>query len=398
MKAGEFNGVAGECIERTATVDDRQGPVSFCYFLPKPIPRSEEVVLNIETFQKASEAALALGELKGLAKNIGNLPLFVSAYMRKEAVVSSRIEGTIVSLKDVFISEAGNERKMQSEQMKEVRNFLLSMQWGLDKFSERKPIDIPLIHSMHYLLLQNVRGASTDLGAFRKRQNWIGNPEDKNILKAVYIPPAESHVQELMEYLFNYMDISTNPAKLIDIGLMHYYFETIHPYEDGNGRLGRALILLYMMQLNILDVPLLYMSPYFDRNKDQYYELLMTARKTGNYIAWINFFLDGVKEISESTCKMVHKMIELYDSYKKKLGEHRATSTAYELLDCFFKNPYARPTFLLSQFKEEKKNYPLIKRALDTLVECDIITEVSSERRNKLYRANGVLEILDKPF
>lgn len=381
------NNFAGTLIQNVQIINGKT--INYSYFLPNKLPKQIEI--NHSLILKLEEANLNLGELKGLTKNIGNIKLFVSIYKRREAVLSSKIEGTRVSLTDIFLSEAGSKEKENYLDIKEVLNYIRALDFGLSELQKGKKIDVNLLNQMHYILLHKVRGSRNTVGEFRRVQNWIGR--SNNIEDAEYIPPDSKHIDELMEFLFQFMNEENNVPKLIKIGLMHYFFESIHPYEDGNGRIGRTLILLYLNQLKIMDIPLLYLSPFFERNRDKYYDFLMKVREEWDYNSWLLYFLDGISEISIETAQKVKTLIELNNEYKRRLKNLNATSITYSLLDNFFENPYSTIPKLQ---KEHSKNYPLIKRGITYLLDAKILIEITRQKRNKFYVAPEILNIVEK--
>lgn len=394
MDNSKFNGKAGKLVRRSATFGREF--IEFDYFSPRKLPPMKEFCKDMSIMEKSNEANRHLGELQGLVKNIGSLNLFTDAYMRKEAVDSSEIEGTFVSLTDVFLSEAGSKKpNLSNPNVIEVVNFINSLEYAIKKLKSGQNIDKEFINEMHKFLLENVRGQEKLVGEYRKQPNWIKSKgATKDILDADFVPPSEEEVERLMNYLLDYLSEKDGFMRLIKAGLIHYYFETIHPYEDGNGRLGRALILLYFIKSEVLEEPILYLSPYFKKHKEVYYSLLTEVREKGNYNKWIKFFLEGITETSINTSKKVKKLIELYNTYKKKLTDIRATPISYLILDKFFETPYFYITNLQEELKES--NYPKIKRGMKHLVECGIIKEFTSQRRNKIFLASEILDVLEE--
>lgn len=387
MNLDRFNGGAGELIRQKGVINGKE--LEYSYFLPKELPA--QLPLTNQVAKKLSDANLYLGELKGLAKNIKNINLFIGIYKTKEAVVSSKIEGTRVSLTEAFLSEAGDKEKSNYLNRLEVMNYLNALNFSLEKISQGNKVNKDLINHTHYLILQKVRGANRAVGQYRKTQNWIGSSYD--IANSIYIPPHSNHIDSLMNYLFSFMDKIDDIPPLIKIGLMHYYFETIHPYEDGNGRVGRTLILLYFHQLGILNKPLLYLSPFFEKYRDDYYNYLMKVREEADYINWLNFFLEGVSQVSIDTCERLRKLIDLHEDYEKRLKKAKATRLSSEVLDKLFENPFStipRLQVLLNT------NYQLTMRAVNYLKKCNIITEYTYRKRNKFYRAEEILNIIEK--
>lgn len=394
MNFKNFNGKAGKLIRRWASFGKES--IEFDYFSPRKLPDMKEFCKDISIMEKSNEANRCLGELQGLVKNIGSLNLFTDAYMRKEAVDSSEIEGTFVSLTDVFLSEAGSKKPtLMNLNIREVVNFVNSMDYSIKQLQKGKSIDKDLINNMHKFLLKQVRGEDKLIGEYRKQQNWIKDKgATKDILEADFVPPSEKEVERLMSYLFDYINEKDGFMRLIKAGLIHYYFETIHPYEDGNGRVGRTLILLYFIKSGVLDEPILYLSPYFKKYKEVYYSLLMEVRETGNYGKWIKFFLEGVTETSINTSKKIKELIKLYNDYKNRLTETRATPLSYLILDKFFENPYYYIFQLQAKFPNE--NYPKIRRGIQCLIDCGILHEFTTHKRNKIFYSSEVLDILEE--
>ena len=374
---------AGRFLSGSAVINGKKE--RFDYFYPNPLPR----YLNIpdKTAKKLETAASSLGELKGLSNMVHNINLFISLYKGKEAVLSSKIEGTQTSLNDLLLSEARNQKSNLIGDLMEVSNYKIALNFGYKKIQEGYDVSSDLINRMHFFLLRGVRGWDKHLGGYRKVQNWIGKP-DSNIREAEFVPPPPQFVNNSMNSLFSYMREKSSIPDLVRIALMHYQFESIHPYEDGNGRIGRLLVILYLTKLNVLDKPLLYISPYIESNKELYYDLLTDVRKTGDYIPWVDFFLDGVAQTAEDTSKKIKQMIGLYDTYKEKLKNSNLTT--YEVLDMFFQNPYVSVS---KAARTLKKNYPLVLRSFKRLKDAGIIKEIH-KKRNAIFVSAEILRII----
>lgn len=392
MNLPRFNGKAGKLIRRSATFGKEF--MEFDYFSPNELPSMKEFCNDLSLMEMSNEANRAIGELHGLINNIGmigTIKLFVQPYLRKEAVDSSEIEGTKVSLTDVFLSEAGNKKpEILNPNVKEVVNFVNALDYAINELKKGERISKELLNSVHQILLEGTRGYDKLIGNYRKQQNWI---EGNDVLDARYVPPSEKEVEGLMNYLLEYVNQGEGFMRLIKTGLIHYYFETIHPYEEGNGRVGRTLILLYLIQAKILNEPILHLSPYFKRYKENYYNLLMNVRETGDYNRWIKFFLTGLTEVATNTSNKVRKLVTLYNSYRKKLVDSKATTISFKLLDKFFERPYSYITLLQEELKED---YPKTKRGLDYLLKCHIIHLYIKQKRNKIYLAPEILKILEE--
>ncbi|HIG98043.1 TPA: Fic family protein [Candidatus Woesearchaeota archaeon] len=388
MESNRFNGKAGTVIEGKGLVDGSEQ--TYSYFLPKKFP--DDLVFSNNTIKLLANANLCVGELKGLAKNItrSTLDLFIKAYKRREAWLSTKIEGTNVSLTDVFLSEAGNKGKKDVGNIREILNYIHSLDKALKRLENGVDINKDLINEMHFNLLKRVRGSHRNLGEYRRVQNWI---DGKTWQNSGFIPPHYEKVESLMQDLFAYMKREDDIPRLIKIALMHYYFETVHPYEDGNGRLGRALITLYLIKQKIIEEPVLYVTPFFEKNRRQYYDLLTKVRAEGDYLSWLNFFLDGVCQTSQETSKKIKILIKLREDYHKRLKEISATPLSFTLADLFFENPYWSIPHII-EFKI-KKNYPLIKRGIDNLLKIGLVTEYTARKRNKFYVAREIATVFE---
>ncbi|MBI2143831.1 Fic family protein [Candidatus Woesearchaeota archaeon] len=388
MEANRFNGTAGSIIEERGIIDGKEQ--SYKYFLPKEIP--DNLAFPNPTIKLLANANLCIGELKGLAKNISKstLDLFIKAYKRREAWLSTKIEGTNVSLSDVFLSEAGSIEKRGYRDIKEIINYIHSLNNALERLSNGFDINKDLVNEMHDKLLRGVRGSNRLLGEYRKVQNWI---DGKHWQSAGFIPPHYNKVENLMENMFAFMRKEDDIPRLIKIGLMHYYFETIHPYEDGNGRLGRTLITLYLIKQGIIEEPIFYVTPFFEKNRRRYYDMLTKVREEGDFLSWLNFFLNGICQTSQETSKKIKVLIKLREEYHKKLEEINANTISFTLLDLFFENPF----WSIPHIKKYKikKNYPLIKRGINNLMEIGLVMEHTIRRRNKFYGAREIVNVFE---
>jgi Fic family protein len=392
MDLPKFNAKAGKLVRRSATFGREF--MEFDYFFPNNFPDMKEFCNDISLIELSNEANRTIGELHGLINNIGrigSLKLFVEPYLRKEAVDSSEIEGTRVSLTDVFLSEAGSKKpEILNPNVKEVVNFVRAIDYALGELKKGNKVSKELLNNVHKILMEGTRGQDKLIGAFRKQQNWV---EGNDVLDARYVPPSEEEVEKLMQYLIDYVNTEEGYMRLIKAGLIHYYFETVHPYEDGNGRVGRTMILLYLVQSKILNEPILHLSPYFKRHKETYYNLLMNVRETGDYNRWIKFFLTGIIEVAINTSNKVRKLVKLYDDYRERLINAKATPISLKLLNKFFERPYSFITLLQEELNED---YPKTKRGLNYLIKCKIIILYTRQKRNKIYLAPEILKTLEE--
>ena len=302
-------------------------------YIPNPIPR--HIDLSPTLVYHLDEASRAVATLAGVGETIPNPLLLIRPFMRREAVLSSSIEGTQASLSDVFMYEASGVRKGD---VLEVINYVLALELGISEL-QNIPICLRLINKMHAKLLESVRGEEKRPGILRNEQVWIGS-EGARIEEARYIPPPSDMVSDLMldwEKFANEEHLTLPP--LIQCALLHYQFEAIHPYLDGNGRIGRLLIILYLCSKKILPTPLLYLSAYFERNRNLYYDQLYGLSATGDWHEWLNYFLDGVIEQANDALRRVRIIRELEEQYRHKLQELGESANSLRLVEELFAFP-----------------------------------------------------------
>ncbi|GHU69947.1 cell division protein Fic [Clostridia bacterium] len=302
-------------------------------FVPKRLPPAPPVQLEAMRLI-LSQADLNIGRLDGITQTLPNPEMFVAMYVKKEALLSSQIEGTQASLIDILDAEDEDE---DLKPVREVVAYVDAINYGLERL-ETLPLSLRLLREIHERLLRNGRGSNRNPGEFRTSQNWIG-PAGSNLTNAAFIPPTVSDMKialaELESYFYDERD--TLPP-LVKIALIHSQFETIHPFLDGNGRMGRLLITFWLCQQHILSQPLLYLSYYFKRNRAEYYDRLMAVRINGQWEEWVKFFLCGVSEVAEEACETAKKILRLRESVKETLTKERNTSLL-RLFDHMFERP-----------------------------------------------------------
>ncbi|MBI2151611.1 Fic family protein [Candidatus Woesearchaeota archaeon] len=384
MQANEFQNSFGELQER----EDKWGKyLTFSpHILPPPLTYSTELILAL------SKADLKLGKLSGIGhllanSNLANLLLL--PYLKKEAIMSSRIEGTRISLSEFFLTEAkGNEEKFPDAL--EVMNYVQAVNYGLKKI-DNEPITLELIKEMHKILMKGVRGEKKLPGEFRLIQNWIGQT-NSSPQEAQFVPPQPEEVPRLMQELINYLNTDDRIPLLIKCSLMHYQFETIHPFCDGNGRIGRSLITLYLCKKKLIIRPLLYLSGYFETHRREYVNLLLNTNKEGKFEEWIRFFLNAVETQSEDALLRVAKMQNLREEYRQKTQSTFNTTAVTKLIDSLFMNPFITITKI-----EEilGVTYPTAKRLVENLVQVGILKPSNDVQRNKIFVAHEVLNIIE---
>ncbi len=309
------------------------GPAAYHAFVPAPMPHEHQ--LSTETIMLLSEADSALGRLAGAGRLLPDPHLLVNAYITREAVASSGIEGTQASVTEIFDAAVTGVSKRGDVQ--EVRNYILALQHGLRRLEEGFPVSLRLIKEMHEFLLEKVRGQERTPGEFRRSQNWISSP-DNQPATARFVPPTVDHMWHALDDWEKYVhQEKPRLPLLVRCALLHYQFETIHPFLDGNGRLGRLFIILYLVDQRRLPAPLLYLSNYFDRRKDEYYDRLQYVRERGEVDSWLDFFLEGIAVQANDAVARAEVLADLREKYRITLKGSR--SRAPEVVDLLIGNP-----------------------------------------------------------
>jgi len=381
MEEKEFKNQFGEL---EIINDEKWG--EFLSFCPNKLP--PEIDFDKKLIFKLSEAESTLAKLSGVGLMLPNPDLLVKPYLRKEAVSSSRIEGTIISLDEYFQSEV-RQNETKNIDSNEVLNYIESINYALKKL-ETDNIDIDLIKNMHKILMNNVRGKDKFPGEFRHVANWISLPTE-GPQDAHFVPPNHEKIDSLISDMIEYMDRYDGVPVLIKCAFMHYQFETIHPFCDGNGRIGRALIILYLIKKNKMSKPLLYISGFFEKYKSEYTGLLAEANKLGKFNNWILFFLEAIKVQSEEALEKSVKLQKLKEDLRNKIQKQTQNTSLLDIVDYLFINPY------ITIKKVEKMlntSYPTAKRFVDILIEFNILKQYGESKRDKMYKAVEILNII----
>ncbi len=348
-------------------------------FVPPPLPPNPSIDLEA-LLSRLSAADRAVGRLDGVTVLLPDHALFLYMYVRKEAVLSSQIEGTQSTLTDLLRFEIDHAAGPPIDDVRDVSNYVDALLYGLERL-ETLPLSLRLIREMHAHLLQSGRGQTKDPGNFRASQNWIGGTRPGN---ALFVPPPVPEMQTALDELerFIHQETPTLPP-LIKAGLIHVQFETIHPFLDGNGRLGRLLVTLFLCMTGVMRQPLLYLSLYLKTRRADYYRLLQEVREQGAWEAWLEFFLDGIIETAEQAFRSATKIADLFKADRLAIGQHGDRSGSvlrlHELLQTkpFLSAPAARDLTGLTM--------PTINAALETLQNLGIVTEVTGRRRGRVY-------------
>jgi len=340
-----------------------------------------------------SEASNLIGMLNGLGKNLRNPHLLIKPQLMKEAVQSSKIEGSQVSLSDLYHHQIGTKEKVnQAIDSEEVTNYVDALEMALNKVSKGTDIDLNLINECHKMLLRGVRGTDSVIGSLRTKQNWIG-PDNSKIEDARYIPPIPERVPDLID---NLIDFTDEPPRrfipLLQCAIVHYQFEAIHPYEDGNGRIGRLLIPLMLANRRLLSVPLLYLSGYIEQHKEKYYKLLLNVSCKSEWVEWIRFFLLAVIHQSKIAIQLIDDLDKLRVAYIKKTNVRKISGTAIKIIDILFEIPIiTRGTI------EDRLGVTNLtaKVAIDRLVKLGILKDLGIYKTRKVFGAEEIYQLLN---
>ncbi len=369
----------------TGTVVQASG--GYAAFVPAPLP--PVIAYDADLVLALSRADAALSELSGLGRQLLNPHLLIAPYVRREAVLSSRIEGTRASLSDLLLDEAEEDRPTDAD-VREVRNYVEALEHGLQRLPEL-PLSLRLVRELHERLMRGVRGGQATPGEFRRSQNWIG-PSGSTPLTALYVPPPPDRLMECLADWEMFLHERTRLPDLIQCALMHEQFEAIHPFLDGNGRLGRLLITLFLVERGRLSQPLLYLSAYIEAHRQEYYESLQRVRTDGDWPGWLRFFLVGVAETAREAMGQAGRLLDLHDTLRRRL--HQKPKAA-ALLDELFANPYisvARAARLL------QVSNPTARQAITWLQKEGLLEEVTGRAWGRLYLARPILAVIeDRP-
>jgi len=361
-------------------------------FIPQTLP--PEIEYDGYTLALAVEAHTKAGQLSGIGELLPNPDLLIRPYVRREAVLSSKIEGTQASMMDIFQFEAEGKTEPKEDaptkRIREVVNYIHSLDTCLEHVTT-EPISLEMIRNAHRILMNGVRGQERTPGKFRQVQNWIGK-EGSKIEDAMYVPPPPEKLNEKLAEIEGFLQ---EPAPgipvLIQCALVHYQFEAVHPFTDGNGRIGRLLIPLILAERNLLSKPLLYLSVYFERHRAAYYHHLLDVSQNGNWIGWIRFFLKGVIEQATDAVDNVRKLTRLRAAYEEKLRETKASGNETQLMTFLFASPVIS---IPGAARFLGVRYPAAKLAIEKLQEMGILEELGQRKRGKLFKANDVLNIV----
>ncbi len=372
-----------------------KAPVSFvsepCFaFVPKPLPPVPPLQWDASLHRMAQRASVAIGRLSGVTALLPDSQIFLYSYVRKEAVLSSQIEGTQSSLSELLLFENDAASGAPLDDVTEVSNYVAAMEHGLKRLAEGFPLSLRLIKEVHGVLLAKGRGSKKQPGEFRTSQNWIGGSRPGN---ALFVPPPPDQVIECLGALENFLHNQEVPS-LVRAGLAHAQFETIHPFLDGNGRTGRLLVTMILCHDGVLIQPLLYLSLFLKKHRSTYYELLQRTRTHGAWEEWLDFFLQGVEETAAQAADTASRLLQVFQQDRARLHAlGRKGASAIKLHDILQKQPVITVSRLVTKFGFTA---PTANTALVVLVEQGIVREITGYRRNRVFSYAEYLRTLNE--
>jgi len=370
------------------------GEVDSWAFVPNPLP--PDLAVDWEMARALSAADRALSELAGLGRTMPNPHLLIGPFIRREAVLSSRIEGTQADIVDLYAYEAGQlylpgfAPPRPEADLREVRNYVRAMEYGLERMGAL-PVSLRLVRELHEHLLQGGRGERSRPGQFRQGQNYVGRPGDP-ATEARFVPPPVPEMLQALDAFEKYLHSPDTHPPLVHLAFIHYQFEAIHPFSDGNGRIGRLLVSLLLIAWDLLPLPLLYLSAYFERLRQDYYDLLLAVSEQGAWPEWVLFFLRGVEEQARDAVARVKRLQDLQLEWRERLRREHRSGLVLDLGDTLFASPLVSANDVARQFQV---SHPAAMLALRRLEEMGLVEEISGRQRNRLYLARAIVTIIE---
>lgn len=374
------NSNAGRCLRSV-------GSHPYWAYVPNPFP--PKIELDWELVNLLSEADIKLGELSGAGQLLPNPHLLIGPFIRREAVMSSRIENTQSGLDQLFLFEADKTESPRIPDVQELVNYVNAMEYGIKRLQDL-PVSSRLLCEIHKVLMSGVRGEHATPGLMRTKQNWIGKP-GCTLMDATYVPPPASEMKTCFSDLEKYIHSNPKEPVLIQCALIHYQFEAIHPFVDGNGRIGRLLIIFMLMERGLLSQPLLYLSDFFEQHRDNYYGLLLNVSQHGDWKAWLTFFLEGICQQSEDALLTIQKLLALKEEYKELTTGPRVPRSVNLLIEHLFGVPIVSISELVRVWKS---TFPTVQRGVDYLVERGKLREMTGQQRNRIFVADEILNVI----
>jgi Fic family protein len=358
-------------------------------FHPNPLPPPIEWTQTLGV--ALANASTLIGKLAGEGRRLPNPHILIRPFVRREAVFSSRIEGTQSTLGELLAAEAGVAVGRSPEDLREVGNYVAALEYGIKRL-KTLPLSLRLVRELHEKLMTGVRGQHATPGEFRRTQNWIG-PAGATLAQATYVPPPPDSLIEHLSAWEKFLHNQMLPP-LIHIALAHYQFEAIHPFLDGNGRVGRLLIILELCERNVLPAPFLYLSAFFDATRAEYYERLKGISADGDWTGWLQYFLNGIARQSEDALSRAERANKLLEQWRHKLLGDAHAKVALRILDMLGANPFLTPRGAQRRLHVA---YNTVMRGINQLERRGIIKEVSGARRDRVYCARKLLDIFEEP-
>ncbi len=366
------------------------GEMLYKSFLPNPLPPNPAICFDHELIELLGKANRSIGVLEGISSQVPDVDLFVSMYVRKEALLSSQIEGTQATLDDILDPDIEENVNLD---IADVINYIKASNYGKKRLSEL-PLSNRLLKEIHEVLLQGLRGSEKNPGEFRRSQNWIG-AQGGSLKEARFIPPNVEDMVQVMSDLEKYINSDDDMDPLIKMGLIHYQFETIHPFLDGNGRIGRLLITLFLMENRVLQHETLYISYFLKRNRIEYYDRLMEVRLKGNFEQWIKFFLRALHESAEDSIQTIEQLVSLHQKHINLIDDQvgRSKKTVKIVLEHLERNPIIdiKKTSMALEL-----SYNTVAKAVEQLVTLGIVKQTEGKQRNRVFLYEAYMAILRK--
>ena len=355
-----------------------------------PAPLSPPLQWSAELVRALSDADRLVGRLAGEGGRLPNPHLLLRPFIQREAVLSSRIEGTQATLGELLAAEAGTTVERSPADLREVGNYVRALEYGVRRL-KKLPLSLRLIRELHAKLMTGVRGNQATPGEFRRSQNWIG-PTGCTLANATYVPPPPDEMMTCLGQWETFLHDRSLPP-LVQVALAHYQFEAIHPFLDGNGRVGRLLITLFLVERGILPTPLLYLSAFFEATRRDYYDLLLGVSARGEWSAWLQYFLNGVARQAEDALSRAGRINDLLEKWRAAVSGS-TSKTPLEIVDMLATNPYLT---IKRAAKQLGVAFTTAQRAVTRLESLAIVKEVSKARRDRVYCAKAILNILEEP-
>ncbi len=357
-------------------------------FVPNPLP--PEIEWTDRLIRSLSDADRLIGQLSGEGKKLPNPHLLLRPFIKREAVLSSRIEGTQATLGELLANDAGAAVERSPEDLREVGNYVKALDYGIKRL-KTLPLSLRLVREVHKKLMEGVRGNQSAPGEFRKIQNWIG-PAGCTLQNATYIPPSPELLMDCLGNWEKFLHVQTIPP-LLQAGLLHYQFEAIHPFLDANGRVGRLLIILFLIERDTLTSPMLYISAFFEVTRNEYYSRLLAVSQENQWNPWLEYFLNGVARMSEDVLSRAEKISNLLEGWKKIVSNEKPKILP-DVIDLLAENPFWSTKKISEHLNVA---FTTAQRAINVLIERKIISQENTAQRDRVFCANDIMEILDEP-